>query len=83
MGHALEEMEKAYLRKHPPEPRRDLMEEWAIYLGLSSPLTNTPLVPLLPPYLRPTPQRRRKHHITRLGRRPERCVMLPDEEDHG
>ena len=57
LGHAVEEVEKAYLREDPPEPRRPLMERWATYLGFSSPFTTTPLVPLLPPYLRPIPLR--------------------------
>ena len=79
LGHAVKEVEQAYLREDPPEPRRPYMERWATFLGFPSPVTSTPSVPLLPPFFRPAPLRRRKHHI-RLGLGSARC---DNGEEHG
>ena len=50
LGHAVKKSERAYLRKHPPEPRRPFMDAWATYVGFYSPPLLTRLACPLPTY---------------------------------
>ena len=55
LGHALPPRVRAYLRGHPPELRRPLMDAWATHAGFYSPPILTPLDSPLPTYTATNP----------------------------
>ena len=55
LGHAVKKSKRAYLRKHPPEPRRLFMNAWATHVGFYSPPFLTRLSSPLPKYTATNP----------------------------